>query len=164
MKLFYALLAGVGVLFGVIPETDGAVCRGQITLTAEMPTIKKAAERNGCCDDDFLLLLAIRKAENGRAGREFGVMHHKALDTDLDTQAGWAAATIVKNRKRWDKEVRTAGNGGPKPEKDDASVPGFIEYLGDRYCPASCDPEGNRNWKRNVRYWFEKFKGENQCQ
>lgn len=27
----------------------------------------------------------------------------------------------------------------------------FIGFLGDRYCPPSCDAVGNRNWKRNVR-------------
>lgn len=27
----------------------------------------------------------------------------------------------------------------------------FIDFLGDRYCPASCDPDGNRNWKRNAK-------------
>jgi hypothetical protein len=36
----------------------------------------------------------------------------------------------------------------------------FINSLGDRYCPASCDPAGNKNWKRNVNFWFEKFRKE----
>jgi len=122
---------------------DGAVCI-QIggSLEAELPTIRRAANRNKCFGDDFIILLAIRKAENGRAGRQFGVMHPAALDTDLDTQAGWAAATIVKNRVRW------AMSGGPD----------FIDFLADRYCPAEIDPEGNVNWKINVRYWYEKLK------
>lgn len=31
----------------------------------------------------------------------------------------------------------------------------FIDFLADRYCPPSVDREGNRNWKRNVRYFME---------
>lgn len=33
---------------------------------------------------------------------------------------------------------------------------GFIDYLGDRYCPPSVDPVGNRNWKRNVKFFLER--------
>jgi hypothetical protein len=40
--------------------------------------------------------------------------------------------TIVNNYYRWD------GRGD------------FLDYLGDRYCPPSCDAAGNRNWKRNM--------------
>jgi len=126
-------------------------------LERELPAIRRAAERNNCRGDDFLILLAIRKAENGRAGREFGIMHPAAIDTDLETQAAWAAATIVKNRQRWSQEVFIAIGEG-KPVRAAASGPGFIEFLADRYCPSSIDPVGNINWKENVRYWFWKFK------
>jgi len=99
----------------------------------EYDVIKQAAERNGCRGDDFLILLAIRKAENGRAGFEFGVVAVK--NTDLDTQAGWAAATVVKNRQRWIKAGR----------------PGEAEN----------DPTGlNKNWVKNVKFWYKKFKKE----
>ena len=27
----------------------------------------------------------------------------------------------------------------------------FLDFLADRYCPPSCDPVGNKNWKRNIR-------------
>ena len=27
----------------------------------------------------------------------------------------------------------------------------FLLFLADRYCPASVDPAGNRNWKRNIK-------------
>jgi len=111
----------------------------------ELPIIKKAAIRNKCVSDDYLLLLAIRKAENGRSGCEFGVKHPRAWDTNLDTQAGWAAVTIVKHHKRF-------GSGKVTIQ--------FINSLADRYCPKSCDFIGNRNWKKNVRFWFEKFKRE----
>ena len=106
---------------------------------------RAAAERNNCRGDDFIILLAIRKAENGRAGCEFGIKHPKAWDTTLDKQAGWAAATVVKNRTRW-------YDSGACHEVD------FITFLADRYCPKSADPEGNKHWKKNVLYWFRKLK------
>jgi len=37
---------------------------------------------------------------------------------------------------------------------------GFLEYLSSKYCPvgASNDPTGlNRNWLRNVRYFYERL-------
>jgi len=49
----------------------------------------------------------------------------------------------MKNRERWD------GNSD------------FIDFLGNRYCPvgANNDPTGlNKNWKQNVRFWFNKLK------
>lgn len=104
---------------------------------AELPIIRKAAERNNCHGELFTILLAIRKAENGRAGLEFGVMHPKAKNTNLDTQAGWAAATVVKNHKRW----MDAG------QPDD-----FITFLGNRYCPPDAHPL-NKHWQKNVRTW-----------
>ena len=34
----------------------------------------------------------------------------------------------------------------------DRGRPGdFLDFLADRYCPPSCDPVGNKNWKRNIR-------------
>lgn len=99
--------------------------------------IKKAAERNGCRGEDYLILLAIRKAENGRKGCEFGVKG-KAWGTDLNTQAAWAAATIVKNRGRYE----SAGRPGD-----------FISYLAQHYCPLDA-----KNWQRNVKFWFERYK------
>ena len=110
---------------------------------AELPVIRIAANRNKCTGDLFYILLAIRKAENGAKGIEFGVMHPKAKDTNLDTQAGWAAATVVKNYQRWIKA------GKPK---------GYIEFLGDRYCPPTAH-ELNKHWVRNVKFWYRKLKG-----
>ena len=128
---------------------------------SEFVIIEAAAKRNGCEGDDFLILLAIRKAENGRAGRQFGVMHPDAIDTDLDTQAGWAAATIVKNRSRWELGGRPALEGGGKPDTADASSRAdqieFIKFLGKRYCPPSAH-QLNRHWVKNVTWWYEVFK------
>jgi hypothetical protein len=121
----------------------GAVCAAP-DLQKELPVIRVAAARNQCAGDLFYILLAIRMAENGRSGLEFGVMHPKA--NDLDSQAGWAAATVVKNYQRWIKA------GKPK---------GYIQFLGDRYCPvgADNDPNGlNRHWVGNVTYWYKKLR------
>lgn len=139
------------------PETycDGAVQvqAHDVNLMAELSVITQAAQRNHCKEDDFIILLAIRLSENGRPGREFGVLHPKCQalcekhpERTLDIQAGWSAATIVKNRKRWHQQ----GSKGTD----------FIDFLGDRYCPKEADPEGNINWKRNVSYWYEKLKSE----
>lgn len=113
----------------------------------EMDIIRAAAQRNNCKGEDFIILLAIRKAENGPPGREFGIMTDGV--NNLDKQAGWCAATIVKNRKRWI-------DSGQKQE--------FIDFLGDRYAPINCenDPKGlNKNWKKNVKYWVSKLKEQN---
>jgi len=114
------------------------------------PIIIEAAERNGISvgSNNWYIMLAIKKAENGRPGCAFGIMHPKAWDTNLDTQAGWCAATIVKNRVRWIEA------GYP----DD-----FITFLGSRYCPvgADNDPAGlNKNWIGNVKYWFGRLRNE----
>jgi hypothetical protein len=111
----------------------------------EYNIIKKAADRNNCFDDNFLVLLSIRKSENGRPGREFGIMNKAA--NNLDKQAGWAACTIVKNRDRWNKTDKKID---------------FITFLGSKYCPvgASNDPTGlNKNWVKNVKTWYNKIKG-----
>lgn len=118
---------------------------------AELVIIRKAAVRNKCFGDDFLILLAIRMTENGRPGLEFGVMHWRCRQImarrpgeTMDIQAGWAAATIVKTRVRWNVKGRPDG---------------FIRFLADRYCPASVDPAGNEYWKINVTYWTAKLRG-----
>ena len=111
----------------------------------EYATIAQAAKLNGCKGELFIILLAIRKAENGGPGREMGIMNKKA--DNLDKQAGWAAATVVKNYARWIKAGR----------KED-----YIVFLGNRYCPvgAKNDPDGlNKHWIKNVSYWTNKLKG-----
>lgn len=116
----------------------------------ELKTIVVAAKRNNCGGDLFLILLAIRKAENGGPGIEFGVLHPKAKYTNLDTQAGWAAATVVKNYQRWQNSNKSLN---------------FITFLGNRYCPvgAANDPHGlNRHWIGNVTRWYNIFKSEHE--
>jgi len=102
-------------------------------ITAAVARNIAEAEMRPCFER---LLMAIRKAENGRSGREFGIMDKRA-DT-LDSQAGWCAATVRNTYARW---LAT-----------DQSVP-FLVALRDRYAPigADNDPGGlNEHWLRNV--------------
>lgn len=112
---------------------------------AEQAVIDQAAVRNHCTGDLRLVLYAIRKAESGGPGNEFGVKSPDA--TDLNSQAGWAAATVVKSYKRF------LGSGGRAGDMDS-----FIEYLSNRYCPTADDPVGHSNWITNVRHWYERLK------
>ena len=84
------------------------------------------------------VVAAIRFAENGRKGREYGILHPRVKPT-YRSQAGWCAATVQKNYDRWTK----AGSKGD-----------FITFLGNRYCPvgAENDPTGlNKHWIHNVK-------------
>jgi len=117
------------------------------SLIEENLIIWQAAKRNGLSDDDYILLLAIRKSENGGDGKEFGVKHPKAWNTDLNTQARWAAATVKNHHNRFGRDEVT----------DE-----FIISLCDRYCPPCCDPEGNVNLKNNVQWFYGKYKKESE--
>ena len=111
----------------------------------ELQMIRKEAIENHCTGDLLYILLAIRKAENGSEGREFGIMHPRAVDTNLEIQAGWAAATVSKNYQRW---------------LDAGSPDGFITFLGNKYCPIGVanDPDGlNQHWIGNVTKWTTIF-------
>lgn len=91
------------------------------------------------------IVAAIRYAENGRMGREYGVLHPKALNKSYRTQAGWCAATVQKNYDRW----VAAGSKGD-----------YIAFLGARYCPvgADNDPKGlNKHWIGNVTKFAKRF-------
>jgi len=116
----------------------------------EFDTIMEAAKANGCTRPELIcILFAIRTAENGRKGIEFGVLHPRAVDqpNSLRVQAGWCAATISKNYKRWIESTQNPPNAILKPYSD------FITFLGNRYCPvgADNDPNGlNKHWIPNV--------------
>lgn len=46
---------------------------------------------------------------------------------------------------------REAGVRGRRPErKADDNIARFVDFLSLRYCPPSCDPVGNRNWRKNM--------------
>lgn len=90
------------------------------------------------------IVAAIRYAENGGKGKEYGILHPRVKPT-YRSQAGWCAATVQKNYDRWIKAM---------PRQS------FIEFLGARYCPvgAKNDPKNlNRWWCRNVYFYTRKF-------
>ena len=91
------------------------------------------------------IVAAIRFAENGGKGREYGILHDRCEPT-YRSQAGWCAATVQKTYDRW--------CALDKPGE-------FIDYLGNRYCPigAENDPTGlNKNWVGNVNHWLAKIR------
>ncbi|MCX7949737.1 MAG: hypothetical protein N2509_06450 [Treponemataceae bacterium] len=91
----------------------------------------------------YALLLAIRAAERGRPGFEFGIV--AAKDTDLKTQCEYACRTIQNTFERFQREN----------QKSD-----FIAFLGARYAPrgAENDPTNlNQYWVKNVRYFYGVF-------
>lgn len=134
-------LAFIVFILAVFSHTASAKVDPADCLHGEQPVIDNACDRNACTGDLRLLVYAIRLAENGPPGREFGIENDDA--DDLDKQAGWCAATVTKNYARWIHDGR----------------PGeFIVYLGNRYAPPDLDPK-NRNWVGNVMNWYTKFNG-----
>ena len=133
----------------------------RLTHPKEYDTIMDGAKGNGIPDNDYenlSVLFSIRKAENGAAGKEFGVLHPKAGKQPGDTpeqtlrrQAGWSAATIMKNRTRHAADTKAGKT------KDD-----FITYLGNRYAPKGVanDPNNlNKNWITNVGTQYKGYIG-----
>ena len=112
--------------------------------TAQIASIEDAICTNirpECRADLRPIVYAIGRAENGRPGREFGVLYKNA--NTFRQQAGQCAATVQKNWDRW-----TNGT------KD---VP-FLVFLRNRYCPigAENDPQGlNNNWLKNVTFFSQ---------
>jgi hypothetical protein len=94
------------------------------------------------------LVASIRYAENGSAGREYGVLHPNVQPT-YRSQAGWCAATVQKN---WDRYEQQYG--------DTENFDEYIVFLGDRYCPLDdpCDTMGlNKHWIHNVSRLYKNF-------
>jgi hypothetical protein len=119
---------------------------------SEYNVILNAAKRNGIAETDhekLSTLFAIRKTENGKHGKQFGVLHPRAYakpgetqEQSLDRQAGWAASILGKRETEW--------NAMPQNQKN--KYQGFHHYLQTRYAPhgAENDPTGlNKNWLRN---------------
>jgi len=132
--------------------------RAHFRFPNERETIRYHAKRVGVDEE---LMLSIREAENGRQGRQFGIMPNSRYNNDsgytdngrfqeypndgeLSKQASWAAWTIKRNKERFDS----------LKDRERARYSDFIDYLGEKYAPqnAENDPQGlNQNWKRNVR-------------
>ena len=121
-----------------IASKDGKAC------AASFDDAVRVNIRPECVRELAPYVAAIRYAENGRRGREYGVIHKRCPNT-YRGQAGWCAATVQKNYDRWVK----AGRKGE-----------YIAYLASRYAPidADNDPNGlNHNWLPNVRKFRKRF-------
>lgn len=89
------------------------------------------------------IVAAIRYAENGGPGREYGIIHKRAK-TYRD-QAGWCAKTVQNDYDEWLKSDR-------KME--------FLKYLATQYAPIGVDndPNGlNKHWYKNVLHWQKRI-------
>lgn len=107
----------------------------------EYTIAREVADQYGLNKDERNLLFAIRYAENGRKGREFGVLtpeaqryaDHPDPVMSFRTQAKWAAGTIKKRYK------------------------GDLGEFQKRWAPigAANDPNGlNENWLKNVQWYI----------
>ena len=137
---FFLCVVVIGLL------THGVKEAKQIKVATSSNSVIDAAIARNIPSEHIALLTpvvyAIRRAENGRAGREFGILHPRAIDTNLDTQAGWCAATVYKE---WCRQGKPTNMGT------------FIPLLGKRYCPvgADNDPSGlNKNWVKNATKFY----------
>ena len=97
-----------------------------------------------------VIVAAIRYAENGGQGKEYGILHPRA--NTYRKQAGWCAKTVSNKYKAWKELVR-------KGKLDDGNK-SFLIYLGSKYAPigADNDPHGlNKNWVPNVQFYQKKI-------
>lgn len=119
-----------------------ALSKKATSVEDEKKVILQVANSYGLTSEQTKLLFAIRRAENGSQGREFGVLVPEAMrfanDPDplksLATQAMWAAGTI---KKRYN---------------------GDLEDFASRWAPvgAKNDPTNlNANWVKNVKSFME---------
>lgn len=124
----------------------------------EYEIITNAANRNGIENndhEDLATLFAIRKAENGGHGKQFGVLSKGAREQpndsfadSLDRQAGHAAYSLVQGKIRYEEHLRNGGNLD------------FITHFGRRWAPIGVqnDPKNlNANWIKNVRTHRDTF-------
>ena len=118
-----------------IEAKDGAACRAQFEDAVRVNIRKDMRTRLAP------VVAAIRYAENGGKGREYGILHPRVKPT-YRSQAGWAAASVQASWDRWVK----AGRPGD-----------FITHMQARYCPPEDHPL-NRHWAKNVTAYYHKFR------
>ena len=131
--------------------TSFSICSANLPKW-EINVIKHTAKRFNLSKEETIILMAIRRHENGGKGRQFGVLHPYRPKT-YRSQCAWCADSIKRNRIRYEnkyKEKVTLGN-----------IEVFIRFMGRRYCPVGVknDPKGlNKYWIPGVTSWFYKFK------
>jgi hypothetical protein len=112
----------------------------------ENTIIFNTAEARGV---DARLLGAIRKAEMGGAGKEFGVLYSGA---DTYQQQATIAANTIRSKQSDYEATR-----GYSAVVENRYTDEFIAYLGSKYAPvgAANDPGNlNSNWVNNVATWY----------
>lgn len=105
--------------------------------------------------DPYAFMLSIRKQEAGRKGREFGVLHPQAINTNLVIQAEWCIATILNDTRRWHLDVLICVGGRKRKDFVD-----WVSYFSEKYCPIGVknDPTGlNKFWLPGVRANYKDF-------
>lgn len=115
---------------------------------AYLGTYKNTLAQYPLLVDPYAFMLAVRMCEQGRMGREFGVLAQGAVDTDLRTQAEWTIVTLIKDTKRWHAGELAKG------KKED--YPTFIFYFSDKWCPPEAH-ELNKNWLPNFYKFYSLF-------
>jgi len=150
----------------------------------EWPLLIKIAKEYKLSKQDTIMLLAIREAENGPPGLEFGVM--AARNTNLEEQARWAAGSIRANRERYRQLTQEGVYHGSRrnivlkevavtavPEvegyvlvSNTIKFPEFFGYYGSPtgfgWAPIhgempEKDRENHKQWAKNVRSGMGKF-------
>jgi hypothetical protein len=129
------------------PEWTPAVWQDEVAL------IKIAAAKHGL---DWHFVAAIRKAEDGGPGREFGVLSIKA--PGYAAQLEVCCQTVRHRLVEYDANNQALGL-HQAPDGDEALVYGqdFISWFASIWAPngATNDPSGlNHNWCGNVSYWY----------
>ena len=178
MKFFKLLLKDLLQLF----RDDKELHLERFSFPEEIPTIMKIAQEYFSKGDieypvnPYALLLAIREAEKGRKGFEFGII--SAKNTDLETQCRYACETIINNMKRFYQYLQEGERSALSERREDElcshsaeGKPGFplkyndfITFLGSRYAPVGADNDPhnlNAHWVRNVKFFYNQFTGGN---
>src|SRR5579871_3725812 len=119
----------------------------------EVALIKIAAAKYGL---DWHFVAAIRKAEDGGPGREFGVLSVKA--PGYNAQLEVCCQTVRHRLVQYD-ENHQAVELHEAPDGLQSVIYGrdFIDWFAGNWATngAANDPgELNRNWSRNVTYWY----------
>ena len=98
----------------------------------------KPAQTSLTCPYAEELSRAIYIAEGKeKAKSPYGILSVKVHS--LEEAKKICLTSIANNWKRWEKAGR----------------PGcYVDYLANRWCPPSCDPVGNKNWKTNVKAYL----------
>ncbi len=162
------LIAGIIIL---LCWPKGGEMGNALRREQEWPVIISVATKEGLDQKEQVMLLAIRDAENGSPGNEFGAMD--VQNTKLYTQATSAARSIRNNRMRYQQYIQEGKYKGSRRSvtlKSDEKPMDFIDFMwryggptGYGYAPVDAaelseeHKELNKNWAPNVRKLMEKY-------